>query len=482
MDPILLSQSRMNLLLSTMNKTSTLRRSARLLAVQGGESQDGSRGVQTFKRKRAAPNDIYVTNNGKYCLPLELKSEPKDAPKKTRTLKSVPAVDVDPGYDNTGPSKGTKRHKRGPQPEPIYIIPDVERKETTFKGRLGYACLNTVLRNKKPSSDSVFCSRTCRLESLKKNGVDWVQDLGRKNVEDLLTVIQWNEDNNIRFFRLSSEIFPFASHLVHGYSLEYCADLLSKAGALANKYGHRLTTHPGQFTQLGSPKPAVVDAAFRELEYHCEMLDLMGIGLDGVIIVHGGGMYDDKTATLERIKQSILKLPQNVRNRLVLENDEMCYNAEDLLPLCEELDVPLVFDYHHDNLFPSSFPPPVIIERADQIWKRRGMKPKQHLSEQRPGAVTLMERRAHSDRCEFLPAALPDDMDLMIEAKDKEQAVLYLHRMYDLHPVIHASLRPANANPSKQTNGRKSSKRAHRKVSGEEDLSDAPDEDEAQLH
>ena len=81
-------------------------------------------------------------------------------------------------------------------------------------------------------------------------------------------------------------MFPFASHLIHGYSLEYCADLLAKAGALANKYGHRLTTHPGQFTQLGSPKPAVGEAALRELEYNCEMLDLMGIGADGVMVVH----------------------------------------------------------------------------------------------------------------------------------------------------------------------------------------------------
>ena len=67
-------------------------------------------------------------------------------------------------------------------------------------------------------------------------------------------------------------------------------------------------------------------------------------------------------------------------------------------------------DYHHDMLFPSSIPPFVVIERANEIWKRRGIRPKQHLSEQRPGAVTLMERRAHSDRCEALPAALPDDM------------------------------------------------------------------------
>ncbi|KAF9452757.1 UV-endonuclease UvdE [Macrolepiota fuliginosa MF-IS2] len=353
------------------------------------------------------------------------------------------------------------RRKRQPKPEPVYIIPDVERKDTTFKGRLGYACLNTVLRNKRPASDSTFCSRTCRLDSLNKNGLDWVKDIGRQNVRDLITMIQWNEDNHIRFLRLSSEMFPFASHENHGYSLDYCTDLLEEAGDLANKYGHRLTTHPGQFTQLGSPKPKVVDAAVRELDYHCQMLDLMGIGIDGVMIVHGGGTYGDKASAIERLKRVIAEvLPPRVRARLVLENDEMCYNAEELLSICEELDVPFVLDYHHDMLNPSSIPPSEIIKRAGVIWKHRGIRPKQHLSEPRPGAVTLMERRAHADRCETLPADLPDDMDLMIEAKDKEQAVFHLYRIYDLAPVIHANLRPPNPNPSKETNGRKSNKRA----------------------
>lgn len=81
-------------------------------------------------------------------------------------------------------------------------------------------------------------------------------------------------------------MFPYASHGTYGYTLEYCAELLAKAGALANKYGHRLTTHPGQFTQLGSPKPNVVEASVRELVYHCQMLDLMGMGPDSVMIIH----------------------------------------------------------------------------------------------------------------------------------------------------------------------------------------------------
>jgi UV DNA damage endonuclease len=115
----------------------------------------------------------------------------------------------------------------------------------------------------------------------------------------------------------------------------------------------------------------------------------------------------------------------------------MCYSAEDLLPLCEELSIPLVFDYHHDSILPSSIPPAEIIRRANAIFERRGIRPKQHLSEPRPGAVTVMERRAHADRCQSLPEDLPDDVDLMIEAKDKEQAVLHLYRIYDLQPVIH---------------------------------------------
>ncbi|KAE9403088.1 UV-endonuclease UvdE [Gymnopus androsaceus JB14] len=326
-------------------------------------------------------------------------------------------------------SNKVKKSKR-PKPEPVYVIPDVEKRETQFRGRLGYACLNTVLRNKKPASESVFCSRTCRIDSIKKNGMDWVKELGRKNVQDLITMIQWNEDNKIRF--------------------------LPEAGALAEKYGHRLTSHPGQFTQLGSPKPAVVESSIRELEYHCQMLELMGVGKDGVTILHGGGVYDDKPAAIERIKTTIRDvLPKNVRDRLVLENDELCYNAEDLLPICEELDVPLVFDYHHDALNPSSIPPATIIEA-----RQRDLCP-----EPRPGAITLMERRAHADRCERLPdeVELEDvaiDVDLMIEAKDKEQAVLHLYRIYGLEEVKVESLRPPNENQTKETKGRKSNKKA----------------------
>jgi len=146
--------------------------------------------------------------------------------------------------------------------------------------------------------------------------------------------------------RVSSDMFPFASHSVHGYSLEYADEALKRAGALAKQYGHRLTMHPGQFTQLGSPKPGVVDASIRELEYQCEVLDRLGVGNEGVMVVHMGGVYNDKSGTIARFKQTYReRLTERVRERLVLENDELCYNVEELLPVSEDVPSPLHSTY-----------------------------------------------------------------------------------------------------------------------------------------
>lgn len=130
------------------------------------------------------------------------------------------------------------------------------------QGRLGYACLNTILRKRKPP---VFCSRTCRIDTIKKEGLGYVKELGRQNMIDLCALIRWNDANGIKFMRLSSEMFPFASHAEYGFTLEYADKELRAAGDLANGLGHRLTTHPGQFTQLGSPRENVVESAVRDL-------------------------------------------------------------------------------------------------------------------------------------------------------------------------------------------------------------------------
>ena len=278
-------------------------------------------------------------------------------------------------------------------------------------------------------------------------GQRFVEALGLANVRDIGKMIRWNDKYGIKFMRLSSEMFPFASHEEYGYKLEpFAADALRDAGKVIAELGHRVTTHPGQFTQLGSPRKSVIDNAIRDLIYHAEMLSLLKLppqqDRDAVMIMHLGGAFGDKPAALDRFRENYARLPQGVKDRLVLENDDVVWNTHELLPMCQELNIPFVLDFHHHNiLFDSSqiregtkdiidlFP--AILE----TWSRKNITPKMHYSESGPSAITGRDRRKHSPRVMTLPPC-PDTMDLMIEAKDKEQAVFELMRTFKL-PGFH---------------------------------------------
>lgn len=274
-------------------------------------------------------------------------------------------------------------------------------------------------------------------------GTRYVQELGLANARDIVKMLRWNDKYGIKFMRLSSEMFPFASHQEHGYKLEsFAAETLAEAGKVAAELGHRLTTHPGQFTQLGSPRKEVITAAIRDLEYHAEMLSLLKLpeqqDRDAIMILHMGGAYGDKTATLDRFRENYTKLSTNVKQRLVLENDDVSWTVHDLLPVCEELNIPMVLDYHHHNILfddkqirEGTYDIIQLYDRIKATWTRKRIRQKMHYSEQTAAAITPRERRKHSPRVRTLPPC-PNDMDLMIEAKDKEQAVFELMRTFKL--------------------------------------------------
>jgi UV DNA damage endonuclease len=169
-------------------------------------------------------------------------------------------------------------------------------------------------------------------------------------------MVRWNDRYGIKFMRLSSEMFPFASHIEYGYKLRpFASETLAEAGRVIAELGHRVTTHPGQFTQLGSPRKEVVTNAIRDLEYHDEMLSLLKLppqqDRDAVMILHMGGTFGSKSETLDRFRENYAKLPQGVKNRLVLENDDMSWSVHDLIPICQELNIPMVLDYHHHSAY-----------------------------------------------------------------------------------------------------------------------------------
>lgn len=238
-------------------------------------------------------------------------------------------------------------------------------------------------------------------------------------------------------------MFPFASHEEYGYKLApFAADTLAEVGKVIAELGHRVTTHPGQFTQLGSPREKVVKDALRDLDYHDELLSLLKLpeqqNRDAVMILHMGGIFGDKGETLNRFRENYKRLSQSVKNRLVLENDDMGWSVHDLLPICQELNIPLVLDYHHHNIV---FDKEQIREGTKDIidmypviretWTKKGITQKMHYSEPTPPAITANQRRKHSPRVSTLPPCA-NDMDLMTEAKDKEQAVFELMRNFKL--------------------------------------------------
>lgn len=173
-----------------------------------------------------------------------------------------------------------------------------------------------------------------------------------------------------------------------------------------------------------------------------ELLDLLKLpeqaNRDGVMVLHMGGIFGDKAAMLQCFRENFAKLPRGVKNRLVLENDDVCYSVHDLLPICEDFNIPLVLDYHHhyilfdaDKIREGTTDTMALYPRIKATWDRKNIKQKMHYSEPTPSAITGRQRRKHSPRVATLPPC-PPDMDLMIEAKDKEQAVFSLIRTFKL--------------------------------------------------
>ena len=319
--------------------------------------------------------------------------------------------------------------------------------------RLGLCCMNTVLRSAKPS---VYPSRTMIVKSVLAQGIDALKEKVRQNLADVLTMLEWNVAHHIYVFRLSSDLFPhFTNPLVPRYSMEFALDLLERIGKYARQHGVRLTFHPGQYNVIGSPVSAAFANTVADLSYHADVLDLMGCDADSVMVVHFGGTYGNKTKTVGRWVEQFHALPDKVKRRLVLENCERSFNIEDCLALSSLINIPVVFDTHHHECYRINHPEEDLCEGSHyfeqvlQTWARRGIRPKFHVSKQGEGKVGH-----HSDFVNVLPRYLlasPVPLDIMIEAKAKEQAVFHLFKRYSAELEVPPDLAyPAPPTPTKK--------------------------------
>lgn len=260
---------------------------------------------------------------------------------------------------------------------------------------------------------------------------EFLHELVMHNARALVDAIAWCAEHGVGAFRINSDLMPLMTHPVLGYSLdeEVCAGvpaLLGAARELAHAADIRLSFHPDQFVVPGSLHPHVVEASLRELDMQARVAELVGAEQ---LTIHGGGAQGGKPAALDRLRVGLERLSAPARSRVVLENDDTTYTVEDLLPVCRELAVPLVYDVHHHRCNPDGLAVEAATELAAETW--RGREPWAHLSTPLAGWREGGDPRAHADYIELadLPAAwLERTMTVDIEAKAKELAVVKLAR------------------------------------------------------
>lgn len=304
--------------------------------------------------------------------------------------------------------------------------------------RVGYACINLELKEK-----DIYSTRTLIIDSIEKKGIEEAKRLALLNIKDLIKIFEHNESIGIRFFRLTSNLFPhmenpritklIADSSKGGdgtYNLDFARAELAAAGKLARRLGHRITAHPGQYAQIGTPRPEVFEQTVRDLTLHAQIFAAMDLqpSHGTVMIIHGGGVFGDKLATLARWGANFRKIPSEVSQYIAIENDEFQYSVLDLLPLCEELSIPLCVDFfHHSVRHAAEYDiwSGNILQRVLNTWKLRGIKPKCHWSQQRPDS----RPGSHDDCVEKIPERLlqwcsDNYVDCMLEVKHKDKCAL----------------------------------------------------------
>ena len=278
-----------------------------------------------------------------------------------------------------------------------------------------------------------FRTTTARLLSTMPRGeqLKKLSGLCYDNSQSLVQAVQTVHRLDIGAFRIMSPLFPRMAHPEVGYSLDDLPDgeaignLLDVVRSFAQLHDIRLSFHPDQFVVLSSPHPQVVANSIRELEYQAWLAEAVGAG---VINLHAGGVYGDKLSALQRFSQVFAELPENVRSRLTLENDDVSYTVSDLLPVCDKLAIPLVYDVHHHRCKPDGLSVEEATQLAAATWQRQGREQYCHLSSPKAGWGEG-NPKPHADFINpyDIPACWWERiMTVDIEAKAKELAVIRL--------------------------------------------------------
>jgi UV DNA damage endonuclease len=282
--------------------------------------------------------------------------------------------------------------------------------------RIGYPCINR----------SIGCSpaRTFRLRSYSDSRLE---ETVRHNLECLEEILAYNAANGIFFFRITSDLIPFASHPVCTFPWqERFADSFTRLGEYIRRNDMRISLHPDQFTLINSPGESVFTRSVKELTYHCTILDLLELDTTAKIQLHIGGLYNDQERSLERFIRRYDSLDENIRSHLVIENDDRLFSVSDCLRIHERTGIPVLLDIFHHSVLNCGEEMESLLRAVQKTWLGSDGTPMVDYSSQQPGR----RRGVHAETIDrdhfirFLTSSRPYDIDIMLEIKDKEKSAL----------------------------------------------------------
>jgi UV DNA damage endonuclease len=291
--------------------------------------------------------------------------------------------------------------------------------------RFGYCCINTTLQKKK-----ITCNRTMRKATFLEKGINYASELFLKNVIDLEKIIIWNAQNDIKLFRISSDIAPWFSEYDFDSlpDAEQIATVLNRTGNFAINNNMRLTMHPGPYNCLASSKESVIENAIKDLSMHGFIMDVLQQprSHQAVINIHIGGAYGDRKLALKTWRNNFNKLPQSVKSRLTVENDDKAsmYSTKMLYEeIYQKINVPVVFDSLHFKCGPQDSTYDEAFTMAIDSWPTN-IKPVCHHSSSKKTweDPSISSKTAHADYCYEQFNDLGYSVDIELETKAKEKA------------------------------------------------------------
>ena len=295
--------------------------------------------------------------------------------------------------------------------------------------RLGYVAIALNL-DKVTSSSTVTYSRYSKINS-EEEKLKKLKEVTYSNLEALEKILKYSIDHNIHFYRITSNLIPLATHpdVMWDYKKYFRQDFLN-LGNIIKKSNMRIDSHPDHFNVINSTRESVIQSTLINLSNSVDIFELMDYKL-GKMVIHIGSSQGGKEESIKRFIRNFNNFPRRIQERLILENDDKVFTAKDVLQICKALKVPMVLDIHHHNCKNEGEDIGDLLEEIFNTWNDESIPPKLHFSTPKE----FENDRKHADYIDadnfanfikLVKSKVNRDMDVMIEAKKKDKAMLKL--------------------------------------------------------